>query len=555
MRRDVQRLAANSYDLLIIGGGVNGLASAWDAAQRGLAVALIDQGDFGGATSSASLKIIHGGLRYLQHFDFSRMRSSIGERSTMLKMAPHLIDPFPFLVPTYGHGMKGREAMTVAMFLNDLIGRDRNRDLLDPELHIPNGGMVSRARCLDLAPVVPQEGLNGAALFYDGRMHNADRVNLAFATSADTAGADLANYVKATKLVVEEGDARGCEATDVLTGEQFSITANVTLVVAGPWSDFIPRLLGEELAAKEISKSAGIQIVAPMVTKENMGLGVTSQYVDPDSKLKRGGRHWFTTPWRGKTLWGTTDKLYRGDPSEWRIREEDIQGFIDDLNNDMPDLNLQREDVSYAFGGLRPMDADNANKGSQVSRRAEMVDHDSQGIGQLISVEGVKYTTCRMVAEKAVDLVFKKMGEEPPACSTSDACLQGGDFDTRSALREEIKLAVGASAGDALAEYLFRNYGSRYADIVNLGNDLGCGLALIPGSEEIPEVAVTYAVQQESALTLEDVVMRRTDAGTLAYPGDAFLEKACGIMAELLAWDENRVVNEQAKVKALYNYS
>ena len=132
MRRDLKKLSEQKYDLLIIGGGVNGLATAWDATLRGLNVALVEKSDFGGASSAASLKIIHGGLRYLQHFDFPRMKESIRERSNMLRIVPHLIDPFPFMVPTYGHGMKGREALAVAMKMNDFISRDRNKTLNDP---------------------------------------------------------------------------------------------------------------------------------------------------------------------------------------------------------------------------------------------------------------------------------------------------------------------------------------------------------------------------------------------------------------------------------------
>src|SRR5512136_1521358 len=166
MHRNLKRLSQETYDLLIIGGGVNGLAAAWDASLRGLKVALVEKKDFGAETSSATLKIIHGGLRYLQHLDFVRMRESIRERSTLLRIAPHLVEPFPFLVPTYGHFMQGKEAMTAAVLVNELMSFDRNRRLPDPARKIPSGRMISKKECLDLAPGVSQAGLTGGMIFY-----------------------------------------------------------------------------------------------------------------------------------------------------------------------------------------------------------------------------------------------------------------------------------------------------------------------------------------------------------------------------------------------------
>ena len=194
MRRDLKALSATLYDLIIIGGGIHGLSAAWDAALRGLKVALIEQGDFGGATSANSFKIVHGGLRYLQHLNFKRMRMSIGERSHLMRLAPHLVSPLPFLVPCYGHGIKGPEALRAALAVNDMVSADRNKHL-DPAVHLPGGHLLSREGCLEQFPGLMANGLTGAAVFYDGQMYDSERLCLEFALSASDAGrCDRASY-------------------------------------------------------------------------------------------------------------------------------------------------------------------------------------------------------------------------------------------------------------------------------------------------------------------------------------------------------------------------
>jgi len=531
MRRDINKLSEEEYDLLIIGGGVNGLATAWDATLRGLKVALIEKGDFGGATSAASLKIIHGGLRYLQHVDFPRMKESIRERSNLLRILPHLIDPFPFMVPAYGHGMKGKEALAIAMKMNDFISRNRNKNLKDEEQHLPNGKIISKKACLELAPHLKQDGLKGAAVFYDGRMHNADRVNLEFALAADSKGADLANYVSAQKINMAAGRIHSVRVKDELSGEEFEIKAKVVAGLMGPWSDLLPRLLDEESVSEEVVKSAGIQIITPAVTKEGMGLGVMSDYVDPDAKIARGGRHYFTTPWRGMTIWGTTDKIYRGKPEEWKIEEADIEEFIIDINHAVHGINLERSQVVNAFGGLRPVSDENIDAGSQVSRKAEIMDHEEDlNIENLISAEGVKYTTCRLLAEKMTDLVYVKLNIPTPACKTETTPLFGGDFSTRAELRAHAEKIKPEGLAEKAFDYLVRSYGAKCTALLERIAQKPAEAQLLRDSDEIPMVCIHHAIENEQAKTIDDVLLRRTDAGTLMPPTEAMRSQ----VAELL---------------------
>ncbi len=201
---------------------------AWDATLRGLSVALVDKADFGAATSVNSLKMIHGGLRYLQHADFRRMRASIRERRTLMQIAPHLVAPLPVLLPTYGHGLQGKAVLAAALLLNDVIGWDRNR-LCDPQKHIPRGRVISKRACLQQLPGLDPRGLTGGAIFYDAQVHHSERLTLAFLQSAAQAGAQLANYVEATGFHLDRDCVTGVSACDVLTGNRFDIRP-------GPWS-------------------------------------------------------------------------------------------------------------------------------------------------------------------------------------------------------------------------------------------------------------------------------------------------------------------------------
>ena len=546
MQRNLKRLSEETYDLLIIGGGINGLAAAWDASLRGLKVALVEKKDFGAETSSATLKIVHGGLRYLQHLDFIRMRESIRERSIMLRIAPHLVEPFPFLVPTYGHFMQGKEAMTAAVLMNELMSFDRNRQLPDPARRIPHGRIISKKECLELAPGVERAGLTGGMIFYDAQMYNSERLTLCFALSAAEKGADLANYVEVSTLVREGNRVSGAKAKDLLTGSEFEIRAKVTANMTGPWSDIVMGLLDRPKPDRRVLRSKGIQIVTPRLT-------VPSAYEDPDAILSRGTRNFFITPWRGVSLVGTTDTVYEGDPDDFRITAKDIADFVEEINQSLPSAKLKPEQVPFAFGGLRPITEKNIDAGSKVARKYEVNDHAKDlGVEGFFTIIGVKYTTCRFLAEKVVDLAFEKLGRPSPTIMTENTPLAGGkierfdEFMTRSVAERP------AGFDETMMRHLVRSYGSDHAVITGLAKrDPKLG-DRIPRSPEVAKAEIVHAVRQESALHLEDVVLRRTDLGTLGHPGKDALDACAGIMAGELGWDAVRKQREIEAVEKRY---
>lgn len=554
MQRDLKRLADETFDLLIIGGGVNGLATAWDASLRGLKVALVEKADFGGQTSSATLKIIHGGLRYLQHLDFRRMRESIRERSALLRLAPHLASPMPFLVPTYGHLMQGMEVMAAAMIMNDLISCDRNRDQADPDRRLPGGQYLSKRATLALAPGISEKGLTGGVIFCDGQMYNSERLTFCFALSAAAAGAQLANYVGAVRLLREGNRVTGARCRDLESGAEFDVRAKLTANMSGPWSDIVLGLLERPDPPRQVVRSKGIQIVAPQLY-EKVAVAVPSAYVDPDAVLSRGTRNFFITPWRGTSLIGTTDTVYKGDPDDFRITDRDIRDFVNEINQSLPSAKLTRAQVSFAFGGLRPITEKNIDTGSTVARKYEIYDHEKDlKIAGLVSVIGVKYTTARFLGEQVVDVAYQKLGKTSPRCVTLETPLAGGKTGVWADFERRTLAAAPASIGATTMRHLARSYGSDTQLVLNLAAREPDAAALIPGADEVIIAEILYAVRNESARKLEDVVLRRTDLGTKGQPSAAALEACADLMARELGWDAVRRNREIAETSARFQF-
>jgi glycerol-3-phosphate dehydrogenase len=551
MKRDLKRLADERFDLCILGGGINGLATARDAAQRGLTVALVEQGDFGGETSAGSLKILHGGLRYLQHLDFSRMTESIRERNALTRMAPHLVDPLGFLVPTHPGLMTGKPAMRAALTANDIISWRRNKGVRDREQILPGGRILSRREVKSLTPCLPKDSYNGGAVFYDAQMRNSDRYTLSFALAAAADGAALANRVNGIRFQVKDGRIEALECEDRESGDGFELRARQFAVMTGPWRDLLPGLISEKPADEEVVKNAGVQLVTKRGPCDTYGLALPGGDVDPDAKLQRGGRHYFSTPWQGHTLWGTLDKEYRGRPQDWRIQEADIQEFIEEINHCLPGYGLKREEVTFAFGGLRMTDADAEGAGSRVSRRYAIRSHRKDlGLKNLISMDGIKYTACRVMAEKAVDKIALKLDRNTPGCRTAETLLPGAEYETRSTLEAEIRVAVPREWPDETVSWLADNYGSDWPHLWQENGEQG----LLPDGIT-PVRAVDLAVESEMALHLEDMILRRLPLGTLAEPSAELLHAVADRMATALGWADDVKEHEMDVVRKRYRYA
>ena len=546
MQRDLQRLADETFDVLVIGGGIHGLAMAWDAALRGLAVALVEKSDFAAATSANSLKTIHGGLRYLQHFDLPRMRDSIRERSAWMRIVPHLVDPLPFLVPTYGYGIESKWLMAIAVRVNDWISRHRNEMLVGVGHNIPDSRNLRCNECIDLAPWLQTKSLTGGVQFFDGQLYSSERAAMAFAHAASERGAVLANYVAAVRLVCEGVRCKGAIVRDRVSEQEFRVSARVVINAAGPWMDRVLDLAQTDQPCRPVLLSKGVQLVMRAFTS-NSAVAIRSTHQDPDAVVNRGARHYFLTPWRGTTLCGTTDELFEGHPDEFEITEADRDNFLIELQQAIPGAGLGRDMILHAFGGLRPLDGRKVGSGSQTASCHRVVDHRRDlGIDGLISVVGVKYTTARLVAEQAINVATQLLGSRAP-CRTLTTPLWGGDTGQVSTFLAKMTDSLSTLVGRDVAEHLARSYGTKANELRPYLEQGGSAILTIPGREQVVQAQIRYAVREECAVFVEDV-LRRTDLSAFGCPGSAALAVCLDVMRDECGWDDRRYETEVARL-------
>lgn len=555
MKRDLQALANQEFDVLIIGGGIHGCCAARDAALRGLSVALVEKNDFVSATSANSQKTIHGGLRYLQKLDVRRMRESVQERRAMLKIAPHLIAPMPCLLPTYGLGMKSKPALFAGMLLNDVLSLDRNNSIEDKNQRIPRGKLLSRNACLEILDSIDPKGVTGAALWFDAQMYNSERVALSFLIDACEHGAVVANYAEATKLSIENGSAYGAKIKDSIGGEEFEIRAKVVLNCVGDASDQILVDSGLQSQRQYFKPSTAMNLVIKRDLYGEFAAGLRHLYAheQSDGTLTHHSRVFFVSPWRGHTLVGTRHYPLGEGPLALVVTEDKIESFLQEINETIPGAKLQRDDVVFWHWGIIPMDGINPENGEfQMTAHPKYVDHkENEGIDNLLSIVGVKYTTGRLVAEKGIDLVLEKLGRKKIKSTTATTALPGGDIESLDSLINEISTEH-PDFSDKVVYHLARNYGSLYKNVVALGKENSEWLNVIVGSDEAIGAEVIHAIRNEMAITLSDVLLRRTDIGTLGHPGDETLKAVADLMAAECNWSKDR--QDQELEAATNNY-
>ncbi|MBI3321339.1 MAG: glycerol-3-phosphate dehydrogenase/oxidase [Candidatus Omnitrophica bacterium] len=544
MKRDLGMLSTQSYDVIIIGGGIYGACAAWEAALRGLSVALVERGDFGHATSANSQKIIHGGLRYLQHGNLKRMRESIRERRILMRVAPHLVHPLPFLMPTYGWGLRSRVTMRTALTVYDLVACDRNSGMRDPQKQIPQGRIVSREECLRLAPGIPDEGLTGGALWHDGQVYNSERLTLSFVLSAARAGAAVANYVEVTGFLRNHSRISGVTARDVLTGEPLEISAKVVLNTSGPWVGRVLRSLNghRPLRSPGLVKAMNL-VTRPLAPKVAVGLQSPARSGKAQGLL-------FITPWQDCSVIGTTYTAYDGDPMHGEMTEEEIQAFIEEVNQSYPAAGLHRSDVQRVHVGLLPAAA---NQPAVAETAYRLLDHERlHGVAGLVSVLGVKYTTARDVAEKATDLVCEKLGCVATPGRSRTTPVVGADFERFDAFLDEALRERCCDLDASAIRRLVYTYGSTYREVLRLVRENPAWAELVASTPPVIKAEIIYAVRQELALTLNDVVFRRTGLGAAGHPGTVALRTCAELMAWELGWEPARMERELADTEAAF---
>ena len=530
MKRDLQKLSRGDYDLIVIGGGVSGASAAWDASLRGLRVACIDKGDFGAGTSTATSKLIHGGLRYLKNLEFGLVRESLRERRKLEELAPHLVYPLPFVIPIYSWFMF--MLMLAGMVLYEILSFDKAR-LKDRSKRLPRFSLLTRKELLRREPNIIPRKLIAGFQYYDCQSLNPDRLTLAFVQSAVKAGADAANYVRAEKILRDGKKVTGIVATDMLSGESIEIRGKMVLVAAGPWADIVLAKSMGQTPQTRIRRSKGIHI---LTKTHRTGFALTLP--GPN------GGHFFIIPWREHTLIGTTDTEFIGKPDACDVTADDIENFVAEINKVYgSEKQLSPQDVVYAYSGLRPLVDRQATSVYNVSRKHEIVDHAEEGFEGMLSVIGGKYTTSRELAEMVIDKVCEKLGNRI-ACTTKELRLAGGEIDDMTRFLGEATrdmAAFGAPAADLIA----RHYGTAYTGVVELAKQNPAWAKPFGHDDEVA-AQVVYAIREEMALTLSDIVFRRMGMGSLGHPGADALRLCASIAQAELGWSDAKKEEELA---------
>lgn len=535
MKRFIEKNPDYLFDLVVVGGGITGAAVAYEAASRGLKVALIEKKDFGGATSAATSKLIHGGLRYLKNMEFGLVRESLRERRVWENIAPNFVHPLPFLIPTYQNLKSNKWILGLGMMLYDVLSFDKDQTW-DITKKLPNHKTLTANEALLSEPNLKNSGLTGASVYYDCQNIFPERLTLAFVKSAYEHGAQLANYTKVTGFIKQNEKICGVRVRDELSKETYQIRSRLTVNCAGTWADIILNMASDRPSDHKIKRSEGIHFLTRKINGNNAV-----------ALMSENGRHFMILPWRGYSLIGTTDKEYNGNPDNYRVSKESIMDLINDVNNNYGGDTLTYDDVIFAYGGLRPL-VDEQTEGSyESSRKYEICDNAENNLDGLLTVEGGKYTTSRNLADQLMKIVQEKLQQRIPASVTYRKHLAGSEIDDMQIFMAGLHENYPDFNRNTI-QYLGRNYGTEshaVFDIARRNRDLK---AIVTHDGELL-AEVEYAIQQEMAQTLSDILFRRTGVGTIGHPGKNKLQKIAELAADKLNWSNARLAEEMQSVE------
>jgi len=538
--------AEQEFDLIIIGGGITGISVAREAASRGLKTVLLERGDFGSGTSAATTKYIHGGIRYLEQYDVAVVRESLRERRILALGAPHLVEQTRFIMPAWRWSKPPTALIGAGVLLYDTLAFDRNLRAPD-SLRIPHPRWLSRSKLLAAVPWLDQSGLQGGFAYHDTLNVHPERLLLAYAKSATAAGAVLLNHTRVNSFVSissERLHIEGVRATDVLSGQEMVIRGKVVVNAAGPWIDKVLATLGKGTGVG-VDRSKGVHVLT-------RPLGGPGRVTDAVFARAQSGRHVIVSPWMGKSFIGPTDTPIESDESGVVVDPDDVTLILDTVNSTMAESEpkLTTDDVEMTTVGVRPLIRETANDDDtqdtgtySASRAHELYHHADHGVDNLWSIGGGKWTTGRATAEEMVDELLKnelKMVRSRTFDSRSSAA--GGAFAWAEDAEPFITDAAMAMNEHGipvhLGEHIARLYGTEWVRIdaiVQQNPDFARQLS--PQCNDI-EAQIVFAVTEEGARTLSDIVDRRLVIGTIGSVSREVLERVALIAGPLLGWDE-----------------
>jgi len=524
------------FDLIIIGGGINGTGIALEAALRGLAVILVEKEDIGHATSTWNTRLIHGGLRYLEYLEFGLVRESLRERERLLHNAPHLVQPLTFRVPLFEHSKRGPLLIKAGMVLYDFLSYDKT---------MPNHQMnYLSSTILKENPFLQSEGLHGMATYQDCQLTWPERLCMELALTAKSRGATIMTHTELTGLTDATSDTITVRTMDRITGEVQSISGRYLVNAGGPWVDHV---LG--LVDQKVDRKMGVTKGSHLVIRRFQNGPEDAFYME----ARADGRPFFLIPWRDYYLVGTTDLFFDGDLDDITVSEAEIEYLLNELTFFFPTHGLTKEDILYTYSGVRPLPYEpEAKKASQVTRRHIIYEHtQAHGHQRMLSIIGGKLTTYRNLAEETIDVVQRRLDKPVTESPSRDFPLLGAENVKNWPIYFEQKSRLSANRFRLsldVARHLVHFYGSQADKVTALTEDHHELAQQI--HPHYPDIAaqVIYGIQNEQARSLSDIMLRRTSLGTHAGLGLECLDRVVELAAPLLDWD----ADEQRQQKRDY---
>ena len=545
IERDLSRLN-EPYDVIVLGGGITGVCVAREAAGRGLRTLLVEKGDFGGGTSSATSKYLHGGIRYLETYEFRVVRESLRERRVLGLAAPHLVEQKRFLMPAWKWSKPSTPLIGAGVGLYSVLGYDSNKNA-PGSLRVPRPHWLSKAKLLEAVPWLDPAELQGAFAYHDTLNLHPERLLLAFLKSAVAAGATALNHMRAVGFLTEPEfghsstlTVRGATVEDALTGERYDVRGRAVVNAGGPWMDLVLQSLGRSLGVK-VNRSKGIHLL----TRPVGGQGVVTDTVFARA---RTGKHVIISPWMGRSFIGPTDTPESATPDDVRVDHTDVALILDTVNSTLgPGVApLSEADVEATTVGIRPLIVDEGKDSYHTSRRHELYDHGPSGVQHLWSIGGGKWTTGRALGEETIValLASPALTGVVPRRFDSTHVAAGGAFawaeDAEPYLREAVRSRSHLGLEPAVREQLARLYGTeheRILDLVEHDPALGASVSSRAGVLDIA-AQVVFAITDEGACTLSDIIDRRLVIGTIGRVSADEIAAIAAVAAPVFGWSD-----------------
>ena len=504
-----RRLQVEAFDIAVVGGGITGAGIARDAALRGRRVALLEAGDFASGTSSRSSRLIHGGVRYLEHGHLHLVFESSRERRVLLRIAPHLVRPLSFIWPVYRGARVSRLKLAAGLGLYDALSMFRN---------VARHERLSRQAVVEREPQLATQDLLGGARYFDAAT-NDSRLTLANVVAAAESGAAVLNHARVTELEVVNGRVRGLRVRDHVTGDEFSVRAATIVNATGPWSDEI-RAMESRIEHAGVAGSRGAHIAVPRDRVGNRQAVTMLHPVD--------GRVLFTLPFGAQTIIGTTETPVQSSERESQATTDDVSYLLSAANAYFPDAALEPSDVIAAWSGIRPLARQLASDDVGSTSREHTIARGPRGV---VHVTGGKLTTYREMASQVVDMVA---GPEARAERTAEVALPGGDR-----LVDELLAEAGEVIhDDDVREHLVLSYGSRWRDVWSLGDERRELRERLSPTHAVIAAEMVYGVEWEMAITLGDLLIRRTHlAFEMPDQARSLAPRVVDLVAGSLGWD------------------